>query len=114
MNRPPVPEDLTNEEKRSLMRYCKREAPYFYRPEALRYIVKETLDYHRGQGNRSKFTDWLAVIRNRVRSLEGRNLDEFARPRRTNEKPQEPRAREHKAQPRLIADVVNLADWKGK
>lgn len=113
--RPPVPDDLTNQEKRKLMLFAKREAPFFYRAAALRHVVSETLDHHRAQNNKRFYSDWLAVCRNRIRSLEARNLDEFGRPRRPSEKPQEMRNASYvAASPRRLSEVVNLSDWKPK
>ena len=109
---PPVPDDLTNEEKRALIRWTREKHPFFCRASALRFIVLETLNHHRARGNASRYRDWPAVIRNRIMSLDARGLDEFARPRRVNEKPQEKRGRDEQGELRKIADVVNLGDYK--
>jgi|GEM_PF-4069396 len=72
---PPPPDDLSVSEKHRLVEWLQTEARFdlrykqFCTPDALRHIVGETLDYHRARGNPSGYKDWLAVVKNRLRSL---------------------------------------------
>jgi hypothetical protein len=82
--KPPVPEDLAPGEKAKLWEWCRREFPHWATRERIRWLVAETLDYHRATGNSRGFVSWLGVIRNRLRWLEARGLDPFqARDRRS-------------------------------
>lgn len=73
--KPEVPDDLTIEQKRVLVEWVTTESRFdrryrqFCNPAALRHVVGESLDYHRATGNKSGYKDWLAVIKNRLRSL---------------------------------------------
>lgn len=73
--KPDVPDDLSIEAKRALVEWVKTEARFdrrylqFCKPDALRHVVGETLDYHRAIGNKSGYRDWLAVVRNRIRAV---------------------------------------------
>lgn len=73
--KPPVPDDLSIEEKRKLVAWVQAEAkasPRFRKfatPDALRHVVGETLDFHRATGNKYGYKDWVAVVKNRIRSL---------------------------------------------
>jgi hypothetical protein len=103
----PVPEDLTPREKWRLIEFCRREYPKWATPERLKWLVGETLDYHRAAGNPRGYTDWVAVCRNRIRWLDARGMS----PWRPPEMPQERRSGE-KRYPRALAEVIDLAGYK--
>ena len=104
-SKPPVPDDLSNTEKRSLMAWVKVHYPKWWSADRLRWVVGETLDYHRGIGNRSGYIDWLSVVRNRIRTIEAKGWDPF-QTRIQFEHPQEPR--EGSSEPVRLADVIQI------
>jgi hypothetical protein len=73
--RQPVPDDLDTPSKHKLVEWVQTEARFdrrykrFCTPDALRHVVGETLDFHRARGNPHGYKDWLAVVKNRIRSL---------------------------------------------
>lgn len=119
--KPPVPDDLTPAEKAKLWTWCLGEFPHWATKERMRWLVAETLDYHRATGNARGFVCWVGVVRNRLRWLEARGLDPFqGRDRRSggNLERQPLSARswdEVKAdqeREERMGEVVDLAGWK--
>ena len=92
------------------MRWVKENYERWYSADRLRWVVGETLDYHRGIGNRNRYEDWLAVVRNRIRHIEAKGWDPF-QTRLQFEHPQEPR--EGSSEPVQLADVIKL-EFGGK
>jgi hypothetical protein len=45
LSKPAVPEDLTPAEKRQLMKWVRANAPEWFTPKRLKWLVGETLDY---------------------------------------------------------------------
>ena len=63
-----VPEDLTKEEQKRLRGWVNsRSCPVNLSGRELRLLVDECLDHYRGNGNRQKYKDWVAVCRNWIR-----------------------------------------------
>ena len=104
-SRPPVPDDLTPAEKRTLMAWVKENYPRWHTADRLRWVVGETLDYHRGIGNRSRYEDWPAVVRNRIRHIDAKGWDPF-QTRLQFEQPRE--SREESSEPVALADVIEI------
>lgn len=75
--RPAIPNDLALEEKVKLKRWALENAPELSSKAHLRYIVDETLDWHRMEGRVRK--DWLATVRNRIRALHAQGRDPLQR-----------------------------------
>lgn len=71
--KPPVPDDLTPEERKRLGAWVQRmvregQLDRWYRePGVLRRKVDECLDHHRARGNPRRYHDWPAVCRNWIR-----------------------------------------------
>lgn len=115
----PVPEDLTDEEKRMLIRWCRREYPNWVDDardgyQKLKFLVGESLDYWRARSNPHGYSDFLAVARNRIRYLEANGIDLFSRKHRGNpERPQEVRARAAASgEPTVLAEIIKLEEWR--
>lgn len=101
-----MPEDLTNKQKRELMAWVKVHYPRWYTADRLRWVVGETLDYHRSIDNRYRYTSWVSVVRNRIRHLEAKGWDPF-QTRLQFERPQEER-QQAPAGMAHVADVIQL------
>jgi hypothetical protein len=100
--RPPVPDDLTIDEKRRLYTWATIRALV----PRLRELVDDCLSHHGATGNRRRYTDWYRACQNWISGQPAKERERRER-WREEELPQEPGPR---LSDRSGADFVPLGD----